>query len=64
MDIDDILREADPDFDTTPQATRDLHALTRAWVAERSSPEVLEYVILCARSAQMIRWVTGKLMNI
>jgi len=43
MDIDDILREADPDFDTASQATQDLHALTRAWVAERSSPELLEW---------------------
>lgn len=44
MDIDDILREADPDHDATPLGNRDLQALTRAWVAERSAPELLEYV--------------------
>ncbi|KAG4221068.1 hypothetical protein PC116_g30455 [Phytophthora cactorum] len=43
MDIDDILREVDPTFDSIPEDTRDLQALTRAWVAERSSPELLEY---------------------
>lgn len=42
MDIDDILREVDPTFDTIPQETRDLQALTRAWVAERCAPELLE----------------------
>lgn len=46
MDIDDILREADPDFNALPAGNRDLQALTRAWVAERSAPEVLEYVCL------------------
>jgi hypothetical protein len=45
MDIDDILREADPDFESTPRGNRDLQALTRAWVAERSAPELLEYAI-------------------
>ena len=44
MDIDDILREADPDFEAAPRGNRDLQALTRAWVAERSAPELLEYV--------------------
>jgi hypothetical protein len=44
MDIDDILREADPEFETAPRGNRDLQALTRAWVAERSAPELLEYV--------------------
>lgn len=44
MDIDDILREADPDFESAPQGNRDLQALTRAWVAERSAPELLEFV--------------------
>jgi len=42
MDIDDILREVDPTFDAVPRETRDLQALTRAWVAERSAPELLE----------------------
>lgn len=46
MDIDDILREVDPTSDTVPQETRDLQALTRAWVAERCAPELLE----CATS--------------
>ncbi|KAI0009117.1 GINS complex, Sld5 component [Xylariaceae sp. FL0662B] len=41
MDIDDILREVDPTLDSIPQETRDLQALTRAWVAERCSPELL-----------------------
>ena len=45
MDIDDILREADPSFEDVAQGSRDLQALTRAWVAERSSPEILEYDI-------------------
>ncbi|KAI1399962.1 GINS complex, Sld5 component [Hypoxylon fuscum] len=43
MDIDDILREVDPTFDSIPAETRDLQALTRAWVAERSSPELLDW---------------------
>jgi len=42
MDIDDILREVDPALDIVPSETRDLQALTRAWVAERSAPELLE----------------------
>jgi GINS complex subunit 4 len=43
MDIDDILRDADPEFETAPRGNRDLQALTRAWIAERSAPELLEY---------------------
>ncbi|WQF78017.1 Putative DNA replication complex GINS protein SLD5 [Colletotrichum destructivum] len=43
MDIDDILREVDPVSHSVPSETRDLQALTRAWVAERSSPELLEW---------------------
>ncbi|KAI1375517.1 GINS complex, Sld5 component [Hypoxylon crocopeplum] len=43
MDIDDILREVDPTFDSIPEDTRDLQALTRAWVAERSAPELLDW---------------------
>ncbi|XXG98741.1 Peptidyl-prolyl cis-trans isomerase cyp15 [Hypoxylon texense] len=43
MDIDDILREVDPTFNSIPDETRDLQSLTRAWVAERSSPELLEW---------------------
>ncbi len=46
MDIDDILRSVDPSHGAVPQATRDLQALTRAWVAERSAPELLELVLL------------------
>ncbi len=43
MDIDDILREVDPASHSIPSETRDLQALTRAWIAERSAPELLEY---------------------
>ncbi|CCF44516.1 DNA replication complex GINS protein SLD5 [Colletotrichum higginsianum] len=43
MDIDDILREVDPISHSIPSETRDLQALTRAWVAERSAPELLEW---------------------
>lgn len=46
MDIDDILHEVDPTFNAIPPETRDLQALTRAWVAERSAPELLEYVLI------------------
>lgn len=42
MDIDDILREVDPVTESIPSKTRDLQALTRAWVAERCAPELLE----------------------
>ncbi|KFY25411.1 hypothetical protein V491_01746 [Pseudogymnoascus sp. VKM F-3775] len=43
MDIDDILREADPDYYSKPGDDGDLEALTRAWVAERSAPELLDW---------------------
>jgi hypothetical protein len=43
MDIDDILREVDPTFHAIPQEQRDLQELTRAWIAERSAPELLPY---------------------
>ncbi|KAL2124619.1 hypothetical protein VTJ04DRAFT_984 [Mycothermus thermophilus] len=43
MDIDDILREVDPTFHSIPQEKRDLQELTRAWVAERSAPELLPW---------------------
>ncbi|KAI0109653.1 hypothetical protein GGR51DRAFT_102163 [Nemania sp. FL0031] len=43
MEIDDILREVDPASRSIPAETRDLQALTRAWVAERSSPELLHW---------------------
>ncbi|UNI14787.1 GINS complex subunit [Purpureocillium takamizusanense] len=43
MDIDDILRQVDPASDGIPQGTRDLQALTRRWVAERSAPELLQW---------------------
>ncbi|KAI1386992.1 GINS complex, Sld5 component [Hypoxylon trugodes] len=45
MDIDDILREVDPTFNSIPEETRDLQALTRAWMAERSSPELLDWPV-------------------
>ncbi|KAF5616548.1 DNA replication complex GINS SLD5 [Fusarium sp. NRRL 52700] len=43
MDIDDILRQVDPTSLRIPSETRDLQALTRLWVAERSAPELLEW---------------------
>ncbi|KAH6898426.1 hypothetical protein B0T10DRAFT_107933 [Thelonectria olida] len=43
MDIDDILREVDPSSHSVPSNTRDLQALTRLWIAERSTPELLEW---------------------
>jgi len=48
MDIDDILREVDPTFHSVSEEKRDLQDLTRAWVAERSAPELLKYAS-CAR---------------
>ncbi|KAL9101780.1 MAG: hypothetical protein Q9163_002999 [Psora crenata] len=41
MDIDDIL--ASVDDQALPQDTRDLQELTRAWVTERSAPELLPW---------------------
>ena len=41
MDIDDIL--ADVDSDAIPLEIRDYQALTRAWVTERSAPEILPW---------------------
>lgn len=43
MDIDDILREVDPSSSGLPSETRDLQSLTRVWVAERSTPELLSW---------------------
>ncbi|RFU73833.1 dna replication complex gins sld5 [Trichoderma arundinaceum] len=43
MDIDDILREVDPASHGIPLEIRDLQALTRLWVAERSAPELLNW---------------------
>ncbi|KAK0618369.1 hypothetical protein B0T17DRAFT_336000 [Bombardia bombarda] len=43
MDIDDILREVDPTYHVVPRERRDLQDLTRAWVAERSAPELLHW---------------------
>ncbi|KAL6919264.1 hypothetical protein FSHL1_003245 [Fusarium sambucinum] len=43
MDIDDILRQVDPSSHGIPGETRDLQALTRLWIAERSAPELLEW---------------------
>lgn len=45
-DIDDILREVEAEFSTgAPQHNGDLEALTAAWIAERSAPELLEYIL-------------------
>lgn len=58
MDIDDILAEVDGDV--VPQETRDLHDLTRAWVNERSSPEVLPWpASLMERMMDRIRQQVG-----
>jgi len=41
MNIDDILAEVD--HNGLPQETQDLQDLTRAWVTERSAPEILPW---------------------
>ena len=41
MDIDDILTDLNGHGE--PQETRDLQELTRAWVIERSAPEILPW---------------------
>ena len=41
MDIDDLLAEVGGD--ATPLETQDLQELTRAWVAERTAPEILSW---------------------
>ena len=41
MDIDEILAEAGDQ--TATQETSDLQALVRAWVTERSAPEILPW---------------------
>lgn len=41
MDIDDILAEVDDH--AVPPETRDLQDVTRAWVTERSAPEILPW---------------------
>ncbi|KAF4594735.1 DNA replication complex GINS protein SLD5 [Ophiocordyceps camponoti-floridani] len=43
MDIEDILREVDPASDLLSSGVRDLQLLTRRWVAERSTPELLDW---------------------
>lgn len=54
MDIDDILAEVDGY--TIPQETRDLQELTRAWVTERSAPEILPWpAALMERVLERIR---------
>ena len=54
MDIDDILAEIDGD--ALPQEVRDLHELTRAWVTERSAPEILPWpALLMERIMERIR---------
>lgn len=41
MDIDDLLAEVE--IDSTPQESKDLQELTRAWIAERTAPEILSW---------------------
>ncbi|KAI9803824.1 MAG: hypothetical protein M1825_001704 [Sarcosagium campestre] len=61
MDIDDILAGVDRRAnlyvaDDLPQGTQDLQDLTRAWVAERTSPEIMQYPeALIQRSLKRIR---------
>lgn len=57
MDIDDILAEIDSD--NIPQETRDLHELTRAWVAERAAPELLPWPepLMCRMTDRIRRQV-------
>ncbi|KAK3943614.1 DNA replication complex GINS protein SLD5 [Diplogelasinospora grovesii] len=43
MDIDDILREVDPAHHAVAREKQDLQDLTRAWIAERSAPELLHW---------------------
>lgn len=43
MDIDDILAGVAVDHDAIPQGTLNLQALTRTWVTERVSPELMPY---------------------
>lgn len=62
MDIDDILAELDSD--PTPQETRDLQDLTRAWVAERAAPELLPWPeSLMERMTDRIRRQVNHLTN-
>lgn len=58
MDIDDILREVDPVSHSVPAETRDLQVLTRAWVAERSAPELLESVLLSPDASRKVLKLT------
>lgn len=54
MDIDDIL--ASVSAPRIPQRTLDLQALVRAWVAERTAPEVLPWPEeLVARVMERVR---------
>ena len=43
MDIDDILHSISYPSPTVSPETIDLHALSRAWVAERVAPELLSW---------------------
>ena len=58
MDIDDILAEVDGNVES-PE-TCDLQALTRAWVIERSAPELLPWPeALMERVLERIRKQVG-----
>jgi GINS complex subunit 4 len=59
MDIDDLLAEVA--VDATPQESRDLQELTRAWVAERTAPEILSWPEelmerILGRVGRQVRW--------
>ena len=63
MDIDDILAEVDSH--AIPQETCDLQELTRAWVAERSAPEILPWPnALIERVLERIRKQVAELHSI
>ena len=58
MDIDDILAEVDGH--AVPLETRDLQELSRAWVTERSAPEILPWpASLMERILERIRLQVG-----
>ncbi|GAM86634.1 hypothetical protein ANO11243_046490 [Dothideomycetidae sp. 11243] len=56
MDIDDILASVSSD-NSEPLATRDMRALTRCWIAERSAPELLPY------ASDVIERVTSRIAD-
>ena len=61
MNIDDILAEVDAR--AVPLEARDLQELSRAWVTERSAPEILPWpAALMGRVLERIRLQVGFLI--